>query len=435
MNVTTELRDNRQMAITIEVPPDQVETALAQAAKRLAAKYKVPGFRPGKAPRAVVERMLGKQALYEAVIDDLGPKLYKQALEDHNIDPYGPGEMEDVTVEPMVFKMLVPLSPVVNLGDYASVRVPYLAPEVNEHDLEHQLDHMREDQAIVEPAGDVAAELGMIAKVDIEGTVDGEPFISKQQGVTISLYEPLDRDEDMLDFSAPIVGMLPGEEKTFALPIPASERYGEMGGKTGEFQVKLLELQKRELPALDDALAQTVGDYETLDDLKAKLRSEMLVQQTRQADAEYGDKVIDELVKIATIEYPPQMVESEIDALLERTEKRMKDQGMTLDEYLKALNKSTDEYRDELRPTAEIRLKRGLVLNQIIKDEGLSVAPGEVDQRIEQMAMLYGDRATEARAALGNEENRRSIELDMLSSAGVARIVAIAKGEYTAKAA
>jgi trigger factor len=430
VNVTTEPRDNRQMALTIEVEPERVEKALAQAARRLAQKYKVPGFRPGKAPRAVVERMLGKQALYEEVVDDLGPVVYKEALEQHNIDPFGPGEMEDFTVEPMVFKMLVPLAPIVDLGDYRSIRLPHIEPNVDEHDIEHQLEHMRENQAIVEPVGDdVPAEVNMIAKVDIEGTVEGREFITKQNGVTINLYEPLDREEDLLDFSAPIIGLKPGEDKAFALVVPDSDRYGEFRGKTADFTVHLIELQKRELPALDDALAQTVGDYETLDALKDVIRAELRTNLIREADSKYSDQAIDAMVKGATIEYPPQMLTSEVDALVERTEKRMKDQNMTLEEYLKALGKTADEYREELKPTAAIRLRRGLVLNQLIKEEGLSVADEDVVQRIIQMAEIYGERAAEARKAFMADANRQSIMLDLLSSAGLARAVAIAKGQ------
>ena len=172
MNVTTEPRDNRQLLLTIEVPQDRVDAALAQAARRLSQKYKIPGFRPGKAPREVVERMVGKQALLEEVVDDLGPKVYKEALDTHNIEPYGMGEMEDFSLEPMVFKMVVPLAPIVDLGDYKSLRVPYIEPAVDEHEVEHQLEHIRENNAIVEPVGDdAAAEANMVATVDIEGTV------------------------------------------------------------------------------------------------------------------------------------------------------------------------------------------------------------------------------------------------------------------------
>jgi trigger factor len=338
-------------------------------------------------------------------------------------------------MEPMVFKMLVPLAPIVDLGDYRSVRLLYIDPTVDEHDIEHQLEHMRENQAIVEPVGDVPAEVNMIAKVDIEGTVDGEPFISKQSGVAINLYPPLDRDEEMLDFSAPIIGMTPGEDKTFSLVVPASDRYGEFGGKTADFNVHLIELQKRELPALDDALAQTVGDYETLDALKDVIRAELRTNLIREADSKYSDQVIDAVVKGATIEFPPQMLTSEVDALIERTEKRMKDQNMTLEEYLKALGKTDEEYREELKPTAEIRLKRGLVLNEIIKQEGLSVADEDVVQRIIEMAQMYGERSAEARKAFMSDENRQSIMLDLLSSAGLARAVAIAKGQAPDKVA
>ncbi len=431
MNVTTEPRDNRQLAVTIEVPPERVEAALAQAAKRLAQRYRIPGFRPGKAPRAVVERVVGKQALYEAVIDDLGPKLYKEALEQHNIEPYGPGEMEDFTLEPMVLKMVVPLAPVVNLGDYLNLRVPYIEPTIDEHEVEHQLEHARENQAIVEPVSDVPAEAGMIALIDIDSTIEGQPFIT-QHNVTVNLYPPLDKVEDMIDFSEYIIGMKPGEDKTFDLPVPDVDRYGEFRGKTATARIHVIELRKRELPELDDALAQTIGDYETLDALKNEIREELLASKKRQTDTEYGERVINEMVKIATVEFPPQMVASELDSLLERTEKRMKDQGMTLAEYLKALGKSDEEYREELKPTAEVRLKRGLVLNQLIKDQGITVTDDQVEQQINAMAEAYGARADEARKSLSTDENRDAIRLDLLSNAGLARAVAIAKGEFTA---
>ncbi len=430
MNVTTEPRDNRQLLLTIEVPPERVDAALAQAARRLSQKYKIPGFRPGKAPREVVERMVGKKALLEEVVDDLGPKVYKEALELHNIEPYGVGEMEDFTLEPMVFKMIVPLAPVIELGDYRALRVPYLEPAVDEHEIEHQLEHIRENNAIIEPVGDDApAEANMIATVDIEGTVDGQPFISKQEKVTINLYPPLDRDEELLDFSEPIIGMRPGESKSFTLPVPDTERYGEFRGKTAEFQVQLHGLQKRELPELDDALAQTVGDYETLDVLKAEIRAELMAAARRQADEKYSDECISALVKQATIEFPPQMVRAEIDELYERTERRMKDQNLKMDDYLKMLGKSEEEYRTELTPTAEVRLKRGLALTELNKLETISVSDAEVEQQIERLAAAYGPQVKDARKTLSQEQNRDAVKIDLLTQAGLKRLTAICRGE------
>ena len=436
MNVTTELRDNRQMLLTIEVPQERVDAALAQAARRLSQKYKIPGFRPGKAPREVVERMVGKQALLEEVVDDLGPKVYKEALDAHSIEPYGMGEMEDFSLEPMVFKMVVPLAPVVELGDYKSLRVPYLAPTVDEHEVEHQLEHIRDNNAILEPVSDdAAAEANMIATVDIEGAVDGAPFISKQEKVTINLYPPLDRDEEMLDFSEPIIGMKPGEDKAFTLPVPETERYGEFRGKTAEFNVHLHSLQKRELPALDDALAQTVGDYETLEALKTEIRSELAKTAQRQADDRYGDECIETLVKHATIDFPPQMIKVEVDELVARTERRLKEQQMKMADYLEALGKSEEQYREELKPTAEVRLKRGLALNQLVKDENLTVSDEEVEQQIDRLAAVYGPQVKDARQTLSQPNNRDSIKLDLLTQTGMKRLMAICKGEVEQPAA
>ncbi len=430
MNVTTESRDNRQLLLTIEVPPERVDAALTQAARRLSQKYKIPGFRPGKAPRDVVERMVGKQALLQEVVDDLGPRVYKEALEAHHIEPYGVGEMEDFTLDPMVFKMVVPLAPIIELGDYKSLRVPYIEPMVDEHDLEHQLEHIRENNAIIEPIGeDALAEANMIATVDIEGTVDGAPFIEKQENVTVNLYPPLDRDEETLDFSESIIGLRPDEDKTFTLRVPDTDRYGDSRGKTAEFHVHLHGLQKRELPALDDALAQTVGDYETLDALKDEIRSELLAAAQRQTEDKYTDECVSALVKQAHIEFPLQMIKTEVDELYERTERRMKDQNLKMEDYLQMLGKSDEEYREELKPTAEIRLRRGLALSEFNKLEKISVGDDEIEQQIDRLAAVYGPQAQDARKTLSQPKNRDTVKIDLLTQKGLKRLVAICRGE------
>jgi trigger factor len=434
VKVTTEARENRQMGLTIEVEPERVEAALAKANKRLQQKYKIPGFRPGHAPRSVVEQMLGKQALYDEAVDELGQEIYKEALDEQNIDPYGPGQLENIQHDPFVLKMLVPLAPEVKLGDYKSVRVPYEEPQIDEHDVEHQLEHIRENQAIIEPAGDDAvADEQMVATADIESTVEDKPFVN-QKAANINLAKPLDEVDaaEDLDLPSHLIGMHAGEDKEFSIIVPDSDNFGDFRGKTANFKIHVIELKKRELPAFDDALAQTVGDYETLDALKTQLRSELMISLKQQSDSKYSDKVIDAFVEIAAIEFPPQMVDSEIHSLIERTEKRLKDQNMSMKEYLKALSKTEEEYHEELRPTAEIRLKRGLFLSELIKAENLEVTDEAIDKRIDEMVEMYGPRADDARKMLSSEENRDAIRLDLLSQAGVDRAVAIAKGEAPA---
>jgi trigger factor len=211
--------------------------------------------------------------------------------------------------------------------------------------------------------------------------------------------------------------------------VPDTDQYEQFRGKTAEFTVHLHSLQKRELPELDDALAQTVGDYETLDALKEEIRSELLNAAKRQADDKYSDECINALVKQATIDFAPQMVKSEVDELVERTERRIKQQQMTMQDYLEALGKTEEQYREELKPTAEVRLKRGLALNEIIKQENLSVSDEEVEQQIDRMAAAYGPQSKEARKAFSQPQNRDGIKFDVLSQAALKRLMAICKGE------
>jgi len=272
----------------------------------------------------------------------------------------------------------------------------------------------------------------MIATVDIEGTVDGGPFITKQSSVQISLYPPLDRDEELLDFSEPLMGLKAGEDKTFTLQVPATERYGDFAGKPAEFQVHLISLQKRELPALDDSLAQTAGDYETLDALKNEIRGELLEAAKRETDNTYSDECVDALVKQATVEFPPQMIKSQIDDLYEHTERRMKEQKMDMAQYLEMLGKTEEQYREELRPTAEVRLRRGLALAELTKVESITVDDEAIDQQIDRLAAAYGPQSKEARKAFSSEGARESIKIDLITQAGLTRLMAICKGEAQA---
>lgn len=432
MKVTTEPRENRQLALSIEVEPERVEAALAKAAKEIAKKANIPGFRKGKAPRAIVEQMFGKAALLEEAIDDLGQQVYREALEQANIEPYGPGQLEDVKTDPLVFKMVVPLPPKIELGDYRSLREPFEAPAVTEDEVNHQIGHIRERHAIVEPAPDgAAADWGHAATLDIDSNVEGKTFLKNDNFDMTLEKEHLDGEVPVLPgFEEQIAGMKIDEEKSFSLPIPNDGAYDEgIAGKTVEFKVKLIDLKQRALPDADDALAQTVGDFETIAALRDAIRKDIADAKTREAESAYVDRVIDKLLETAQVEFPSSIVEEELDEMLERTDKRLRDQKLNLEEYLKVLGKTRDEYRGELRPTAEMRIRRGLLLNSIVAAEKISVDDHEVQAEIEAVSAGYGQRAGQVRETLSSEASQRTIRFDVLSRKGVNRLVAIAKGE------
>ena len=432
MKVTTEPRENRQLALTIEVEPERVEAALAKAAKSIAGKANITGFRKGKAPRAIVEQMFGKAALIEEVMDDLGQQVYREALEQENIEPFGPGQLEDIQAEPFVLKMVVPLPPRVELGDYRSLREPFEAPAATDDEIDHQVAHMRERNALVATAPEGApADWGCIATLDALATVEGKEFFKDGDlDVTLEQQHLDDVTPVLPGFEAQIIGMQVGQEKSFSLPVPDDDDYGEeFKGKTAEFTLKLTGLKMRTLPEADDALAQTVGDFETMPALREAIRQDIANAKRREAEAAYLERVVDKLLETAQVEFPSQMVDDELDEMLERTDKRLRDQKLDLEGYLKMLGKTREEYRAELRPTAEGRLRRGLLLNEIVKAEKLSVDDGEVSAEIDTISASYGQHAGAIRASLSSEERRRGIHLDLLSRKGLDRLAAIARGE------
>ncbi len=432
MKVTTEARENRLLALTIEVEPERVEAALNKAAKSIAQKTNIPGFRKGKAPRRVIEQMFGKGALLEEAVDDLGQQVYKEALDQEQIEPYGPGQLEDIQNDPFVLKMVVPLAPIIELGDYRGLRVPFETPTVEHGEIDHQLEHLRERHAIVEPAPEgTSADWGHMVSLDLKSTVEDKPFYSRSDANFVLEKEHLDDEVIVLPgFEEQIVGMKPGEEKSFSLPVPDDEdEYDEFAGKTAEINVTLKEVRLRELPELDDALAQTVGDFETIDALRDAIRQDVADAKLREAESAYVDRAVDKLLEKAQIEFPPVMVEDELDEMLDRTDKRLRDQKLNLEEYLKILGKTREEYRQEMRPTAEAHIRRGLLLSRLVELEKITVDAADVDKEIEAVSAAYGQRAKEVRDALSSKESRRRLELELLTRKALDRLTAIAKGE------
>jgi len=432
VKVTTEARENRQLALTIEVESERVEAALNKAAKSIANKANIPGFRKGKAPRHVIEQMFGKGALLEEAVDDLGQQVYKEALDQEQIEPYGPGQLEDIQNDPFVLKMVVPLAPKMELGDYRSLRVPFELPTVEDSEIDHQLEHLRERHAIVEPAPEgTVVEWGHMVTFDVKSTVEDKPFFS-QTDVNVALeQEHLDDALVVLPgFEEQIVGMKPGDEKSFNLPVPDDEEgYDEFAGKTAEFNVTLKDVRLRQLPDLNDALAQTVGDFETIDALRDAIRQDIADAKTREAESAYVDRAAGELLKTAQIEFPPVMVEDELDEMLERTDRRLRDQKLNLEEYLKVLGKTREEYRQEMRPTAEAHIQRGLLLSRLVELEKITVDVADVDKEIETVSAAYGQRAKEVRNALSSKESKRRLELELLTRKALDRLASIARGE------
>ncbi|NIO68307.1 MAG: trigger factor [Anaerolineae bacterium] len=426
MEVTAERIENCQVELTIEVDEERVEQELQRVARRVSKRRRIPGFRPGKVPYDVVLRYFGKNTLYQEVFEDLGQAVFKEALEKEGIEPFAQAELMDVQFEPMVLKMVVPVAPIVELGDYRQLRLTPPKVIVSDEEVETALESIQAQHGQWQPV-ERPAQLDDQVIVDIESTVEGEVVLRNQERALLLKAES---PYPLPGFNEQILGMVIGQEREFDLTYPETSANEKLAGKESHFKVHLHDLKELVLPELDDGLAKTVGDFETFDDLKAKVRENLQAEAEREAESRFASEVLTATVERARIEFPPVLLERELDSLLEEQDGVLRQrEGLTLDNWLEINKKSKEEYRDELRPRAAERLKRGLALGKVVELEGITVEEEEVEAQIERMSLAFGEQADKARDVFSSPDNMRSIASDLLTNKALQRVVAIARGE------
>jgi trigger factor len=416
--------------MTVEVSEDRVKPALQTAAREISKRYPVKGFRPGKAPYEYVVREYGERAVYEAAIDDLGQKVYAEALDQEKIEAYGPGSMVEMQLKPMVLKFVVPLKPIVELGDYRALRVPYTAPAVADEEVQRVLDNLRERQAVLEPV-ERPAQLGDVATLDINAFLgeglNPSDFLMTDKDVALQLDET--GDWPMPGFPKQVLGIAAGETRKFDLAFAEDYANESLRGQTAHFEVTAKEVKQRNLPEFNDDFAKELGEFQTFEELQNRVREDLRRQAERSTEREYSDTVLNQLVEQSTIVYPPHLLEQELQDMLEDLDGRLREQNLTLADYLKIEGKTQEQLNDENRPRAEQRLKRALVLGRLVEAEQLEVAPEEVKAEIDRQNALFGDQAGRVLQILNSDKGRQSLVIEMLTNKAVQRLAAIARGE------
>lgn len=389
MKVETERLENCQVALTIEVDEERTERGLRNAARRISRKVSIPGFRPGKAPYDVVVRHFGKEVLYQEVLDELGNTVYREALEEAGLEPFGQATLSDYETEPLVLKMVVPLAPVVELGEYRQMRLEPEEKIVTEQEIDEALRRIQEQNTTWEPV-ERPAQWGDLAIVDIEGTVKGKTVVgNKGREMILEADSPY----PLPGFSDKLLGMTVNEQREFTLTYPEESANRKLAGQQAHFKVRLQELKERVVPGIDDDLARTVGDYETLEDLKAELRRNLQAK----AEERFADRALTALVERSQIEFPPLLLEREIDDRLEDFDLNLRKQGLNLDNYLQMRKLTEEEFRKEISPQAEERLERSFALGKFVELEGLDIESDEVDKALKRLvAIARGELEGEA---------------------------------------
>lgn len=424
MKISTEEIAEREVALTLEPELERVEKATRRVARRLAKRVKIPGFRPGKAPLQVVERTVGRKYLLEQVASELASDLYKEALDETGLEPYSQADLEVLSLDPISLKMTVALLPEVDLGDYHAVRVePEDDVVVTDEQVDSALGEVQERLSEWDPV-ERAAQMGDQVIIGIVGHKRDESVIDAQEEEFI-----LSEDASPPGFSAQLVGMEIGESREFSVTYPDDFPEEEIRGQEVAFKVALQGVREKRVPALDDELAKSAGDYETLEELKQELREKTLQRLEAEARDRMEEKVVKELVEQATVTYPAVALEQEIDGMMTSYESRLEARGFTLDGYLNMIGQSKEELRHEFEPAAAKRLVRTLVLAELVRAEGIKVEGDDLEEEVDRIASDYGERAAFVKKMLSKSRMQSSIASDLYSKRAIDRLIAIATGQ------
>lgn len=431
MKVSTQEIEKSQVVLEIEVDPPRLERAMDQAYRRMAGRLKVPGFRPGKAPRPLVERMIGRESLLEDAIEHLVPEVYREAVDQEDLYPIEEASFEVVEAEPLKIKATVPVRPAVTLGDYRSLRRELTTPEITDEQVDNVITQLRESHATWVPV-ERAVQLEDRVAMDVHGTVDDKPILDRQDVEYVVRGES---DRPMPGFAEQLVGMSAGDEKHFTLPVPADFEDQELAGKQAIFDVKVHWVKEKQLPELDDAFASSVGTFANLDELKQEVRNELQGRAEAQARQALQESLIEEIVAGASLELPPQAVEKQAARLRQQLASSLDRQGITLEQYRQLTGKSAAEFEEELEADARRELTRLFVLDEVAKAEQIGVDPVEVETEIRRAAGDGPDARRLVREALARRETRARVEAAVRERKTIAHLVDMATGAADGQAA
>ena len=424
MKVTAERIPEARVVLEVEVDDERLQRSLDQAYRRLAPRARIPGFRPGKAPRALVERALGHTTLLQEAMDRLLPEAYDDAVREQGLSPLAPPELEILNLEPVRFKATVPLQPEVQLGDYRSI---VLLPDpvvVSDDMIDAALLDLRRKHALLEPV-DRPVQYNDRLLLDLRAEVIGQILLD-QKGIDFILREGM---EVAVPGLAPqLLGLTTGPEHALSVAIPPNSPESDIAGKTLAFAVTIHELKQEILPEPNDDLATEVGDFPSFAALRERIAADLRVRETLRLKEDYNRALLEAVVEQSTAEFPPVMVDYEVEQLAEDLARM---QGQKLEEYLEALGEKRAETLAQLRPVATRRVLERLVLSDIADTEQIQVSEADIDAEITRLA---GDGPTAERIrTLFDTENGRTILLrNLMTARTLERLTQIATTNATA---
>jgi trigger factor len=428
MKVTEKKIEGCEALLTIEIDSASMEEALDHAYQRLVKKVEVPGFRKGKAPRAILENFIGKERLIDESLDEVLPHACAEAIKEENLQSFGTPGVEVLQNEPLIFTARVPLQPKVELGDYHGIRLEPEKVEVKDEIIDGMIKQLQHEKATWEPV-ERQVKTGDLVVMDLESTIDGTPFIN-QKGLQIGIDEQSKYPAP--GFSQEIIGLSRGDTKEFKLKYPDDFAKPELAGKEPGFKVIVNEIKEEKLPPTDDDFAMSLDvEMPTFEALKTRLTENYRKRLEQQTTQDYENRLVAELIKFSKVEYPSNLVDMEYERLVNNQMERWRSQVNSEAELEELLGRvSPEELAKQLRPMAEERIKISLALGKLATSENVNVTDADVDAEINKITENTPEEQRIAqREQMESKEARDQIAQVLLSRKTMERLKQVANGQ------
>ena len=426
MSVQVEKLEKNMAKLTIEATAEEFEAAMQKAYLKNKNKINIQGFRKGKAPRVMIEKMYGPAIFYEDAANDLIPEAYSKAAEESGLEIVSRPEIDVTQIEkgkPFIFTATVAVKPEVTLGDYKGLEYTADPVEVTEEDLAAELKKVQEQNSRTVTVEDRAVENGDITTIDYEGFVDGTPFEggkAENQELVIGSHTFIDTFEDQLN------GKNIGDEVEVNVTFPEEYHAKELAGKPALFKVAVKGIKVKELPELDDEFASDVSDFDTLEEYKEDIKKKLLEKKENEAKTAKENALVEKAIEGAQMDIPDAMIDTQARQMLDDFAQRMQMQGLSMQQYMQYTGMDAAKMQEQMKPQAEKRIKTRLVLEKIAETENIEVTEEEINSELEKMASMYNMEAEKLKEYMGDAE-KESIKKDLAVQKAVDLLVASAK--------
>ena len=419
MSVQVEKLEKSMAKLTITVEAAKFDAAVDSAYQKNKGKIALPGFRKGKAPRAMIEKMYGTGVFFEDAANELIPEAYETAAKESELEIVAQPEIEVTQMDKgtdFIFTATVAIKPEVTLGDYKGIEVEKKEAEVSEEEITAEIDKAREANSRLITIEDRATEDGDTVIIDFDGYVDGKQFeggYAEDYTLVLGSHSFIDNFEDQL------VGKNLGEDVEVNVTFPEEYHVDELKGKPALFKVKIKEIQKKELPELDDDFAQDVSDFDTLDEYKADVEKKILENKENQIKREQEDQIIEKIIENAQMEIPQQMIAAQTRQMTQEFAQRLQSQGLSLEQYMQFTGLTPQKMMEDLEPQA---IQSRLVLEAVVAAENIEASDEEIDKELENMASMYQMEIDKLKELIGDDE-KKQIGMDLAVQKAVEFVV------------